>query len=202
MCPYRPAPGISAVTGWGRRAWQCCGGMVLLLAPWCRVTVHFGRVCIVNSLRKTTEMPGCERSLSRCRSRGTAFPGRLGCQPRPSLPAVASGSGMGGCPPVNHYGALMWMYRPRCVEPPIRTAPVSPKTYRGGNPARGWVRHSASPTRYDAARLAWRCAAMALRPWRSELAVGSASLGSPMCRSRRTNGLPTMAQYVPAVRHS
>ena len=28
----------------------------------------------------------------------------------------------------------------------IRTAPVSPKIYRGGNPALGWVRHSASPT--------------------------------------------------------
>ena len=84
----------------------------------------------------------------------------------------------------------------------IRTAPVSPKTYRGGNPALGWVRHSASPTLYDLARLASRCAATVLRPWRSEFAVGNASLGSPMCRSRRTNGLPTMAQDVPAVRQS
>ena len=185
------------------RAWQCRGGMVLLLAPGCRATVHFGRVCIVNFLRTITEMPGCERSLSRCRSRGTAFPGRLGCQPRPSLPAVGVGLGYGRLSPgKSPRGADADVSPARALNRLIRTAPVSPKTYRGGNPARGWVRHSASPTRYDAARLAWRCAAMALRPWRSELAVGSASLGSPMCRSRRTNGLPTMAQYVPAVRHS
>jgi len=65
--------------------------MVLWLAPAHRVTAHFGRVRIVNFLPNITEMPGCERSLSRCRCRGTAFPGRLGCQPRPSLPPVGVG---------------------------------------------------------------------------------------------------------------
>src|SRR3984957_4931935 len=109
--------------------------MVLLLAPGCRVTVHFGRVCIVNSLRKTTEMPGCERSLSRCRSRGTAFPGRLGCQPRPSLPAVGVGLGYGGCPPVNHRGALMRMSRPRCVDPPHSNRPGESEDLPGREPS-------------------------------------------------------------------
>jgi hypothetical protein len=72
--------------------------MVLLLAPGCQLTVHFGRVRIVNFLQKITEMPGCERSLSRCRSTGTALPGRLGCQPKPSLPAVGVGLEYGnGC---------------------------------------------------------------------------------------------------------
>jgi hypothetical protein len=51
---------------------------------------------------------------------------------------------------------------------------VNPKTYWGGNPALGWVWHSASSTLYDAARLAWRCAATALRPWHSDLGFNPA----------------------------
>ena len=181
---------------------SACGGMVLLLAPGCQVTVHFGRVCIVNFLRRSITAVASGRSHA-VAPEGRRLPGRLGCQPRPSLPVVGVGLGYGGRPPVNHYGALMRMSRPRCVEPPHSNRPGESEDLPGGNPARGWVRHSVSPTPAPTqpdspgAVRQWRS-----RPWRSELAMGSASLGSPMCRSRRTNGLPTMAQDVPAVRHS
>ena len=74
------------------RARRYCAGMVLSVAPGCRVTVHFGGVRIVNFLKRITEAPGCERSLSRCRCMGQRVPGRLDCQPTPVYRRLASGS--------------------------------------------------------------------------------------------------------------
>ena len=82
-----------------------------------------------------TEMPGCERSLSRCRSRGTAFPGGWAVNQDQVYRRLASGSGMGGCPPVNHRGALMRMSRPRCVEPPHSNRPRESEDLLGREPS-------------------------------------------------------------------
>jgi hypothetical protein len=83
-------------------------GMVLSLAPGCRVTVRFGRIRIVHFLQGITELPGCVRWLSGCRSgRDSVF--RAGWN-------VNQGRFYGGwrrtrvtrgCPPVNHLGVLM-----------------------------------------------------------------------------------------------
>jgi hypothetical protein len=56
------------------------------------VTVHFGRVRIVNFLPKITEVPGGERSLSRCRCRDGVF-GPAGLSTTASLPTVGAGLG-------------------------------------------------------------------------------------------------------------
>jgi hypothetical protein len=42
---------------------------------------------------------------------------------------------MGGCPPVNHYGALMRMSRPRCVEPPHSNRPGESEDLPGREPS-------------------------------------------------------------------
>jgi hypothetical protein len=39
----------------------------------CWVKVRLGRVCILNFQEESTELPGCELSLSRCRRSGGVF---------------------------------------------------------------------------------------------------------------------------------
>src|SRR5271156_1643655 len=87
---------MSAVTALGTRlarARRYCEGMVLSLAPGCRVTVRFGRIRIVHFLQGITELPGCVRLLSRCRCRGTACSGPAGLSTKAN--STGGGGGLG-----------------------------------------------------------------------------------------------------------
>lgn len=139
---------------------------IALRAEGCRVTARFGRVCIVRFRDECTELPGCELSLSRRRRRGGVF--RAGwainqgslysCDRRPtraargcSLRVCASGR-VAGAIDARNYASAVADSAPSvgCVEGRLsalstgdlsRTAPVSLKAHRGGNPA-SWVRNS------------------------------------------------------------
>ena len=71
----RPMIGLPLFSGMRCSTAEAVEGFrpIALRAEGCRVTARVGRVCIVRFRDECTELPGCERSLSRCRRRGGVF---------------------------------------------------------------------------------------------------------------------------------
>jgi hypothetical protein len=163
--------------------------MFLWLAPARWVRAHFGHVRIVN-FRQITEMPGCERSLSRCRCRGTACPGRLGCLTTASLPAVGVGLHerlSPGKPP------RVLTSHPGCVEPASFERPGESEDLPGREPS-AWLGSAFGITdslRYSQTRLTLcgnRVKALALRASRGQRVARVTDAQEPSNKRTADNG--------------
>ena len=106
---------------------------------------------------------------------------------------LASGSGMGGCPQVNHYGALMRMSRPRCVEPPHSNRPGESEDLPGREPSE-WLGSAFGVTdslRCSQTRLAL-CGngvkALALRTCHGQRVAGVTDVQEPSNKRTADNG--------------
>src|SRR5271156_4512540 len=118
------------------RSTECRAGNGFVAGAGVPVTVHVGRFRIVNFLAKITEVPGGERSLSRCRCGGRRFRAGWAVNHGQStdgwgqarvMSVVALRGGKSPSPEPGFWGTLeLWLLTsPRPASSPAETDPVS-----------------------------------------------------------------------------